>query len=152
MLEISKTRRDICTCGGRLQGITRADQRINSRFIMHFFGTRMLAIVSIQRGQRYRNSAESQELKKATDHLDSANWRTPILDMQNIEGSKFDYKNNLSCKRKHFETLKIKSIHEMAALKSSRMASRRILCTKRVMIRYRSSLDKYRCFKRGRIA
>ena len=49
--------------------------------------------------------------------LSDWNWRTPILDMQILEGSKFDYKKNWSWKTEHFETLKIRSIHEIGELK-----------------------------------
>ena len=55
-------------------------------------------------------------------------------------------------KEKALRDTQIRSIHEMGEMKeSARITSRPILCTKveRVMIRYRSSLHKYRSCKRG---
>ena len=65
------------------QGITedvkkQAGQRINSRFIMYVLGIHKSALKKTQRGRRFGNSAESQQLQRSRDSAKTHNYGTIV--------------------------------------------------------------------------
>ena len=83
--------------------------------------------------------------------LNDWNWRTPITDTLNLDDTKCDYKKNQLWKKKLFEILKIRSMHEMEEMKRAQelrvdeISQCKIL--QKIMRQYKNPLRSCRKFK-----